>query len=283
MNLSILLIFTVGSITINSISGLVPKVCVHNVSSTLKTCCPIPDGFHQPCGGVGRGVCDKVYTHWEPIARVFKNDDRMHWPTRFFKRMCNCEGNFFGIACESCWYGWEGRNCDRRVIKIRRNIFSFSELERMRFLRILEISNKMPSEFLVLEESSPEHSDPLVNPVFFLATFQEFIAFIHRYASRSTLFANKQMCSAFGYLDYNHNTVSFATWHRALMLHWERELAKIAMKEFQWKDFAIPYWDWLDAKKCEVCNNRYVGATGKYDYQNPNLVDRRRKSVSQLD
>lgn len=245
--------------------SLVPKICVNNVTSIDKVCCPARIGSSIPCGGPVYGRCSPIHIHQDRVEPILLRDDRLNWPIRFFKKMCRCEGNFYGIACEKCWYGWEGENCDRKSIITRRNIHSFSKLEKKRFLQILHISYSSPSEFMILDESDSEHSDSLRNPNFIQVTFQQYIAYVHHYASRSTFFEDEEMCEQHGYLDYNHNSVSFATWHRALMLYWERELAKIALKEFNWKDFAIPYWDWVDATECEVCNNHLVGATGDYD------------------
>ena len=240
--------------TASFIYSIVPKNCVHNVSSSEKICCPIPQGYEVPCGGIGRGGCHDLNIDLDKVETPLKMDDRLNWPIKFFKRMCYCEGNYFGIACETCWYGWEGKNCDRKVTIERRNIFSFSNKEKKMFLNILQISYQIPSEYMILNESDTKHSDPLYKPRFIPATFQQYIAFIHRYASRATLFKNKAMCDKYGSFNFNHKTVSFVTWHRGLMLHWERELAKIAKHHFGWNDFAIPYWDWIDATECEVCD-----------------------------
>ena len=48
-----------------------------------------------------------------------------------FIQMCICHGNFFGVDCGECAFGWEGQNCDvkKKIVK-RRNILHLTSDER---------------------------------------------------------------------------------------------------------------------------------------------------------
>lgn len=193
-----------------------------------------------------------------------QKDDRMHWPATFYHHLCECEANYFGLACDECWFGWKGPNCDEHEILVRRNILTYSPEERRRFVEIVKQMPKVPGDRLILFEKDAKHADPLNDPVYLPANLQLLMTSIHSYSSRSTLFEDKEKCQVKGYLDNNHNVIGFLTWHRYFMLHWERELRKVASQLYGWHDFTIPYWDWLDAKDCEVCVNSLVGAPGPW-------------------
>ncbi|VDP90630.1 unnamed protein product [Echinostoma caproni] len=248
------------------IHALIPKACAGNVTATggSGVCCPIPRGGFHPCGGKGIGSCEPVFVQLEPLPLDRLQDDRMHWPKRFFKYLCKCEGNYFGVACDQCWYGWEGPLCNRRQKVVRRNILSYTPKEREMFVNIVAQTTKMNSEYVVIYEKDRVHSDPLWRPKFLDVNYQYLIAYWHEYASRNTLYRSSKVCSAHLPMNNNHNVVGFVTWHRYLMLMWERALRKIASEMYGWHDFAIPYWDWVDSTECDVCRNDIVGAPGPW-------------------
>ncbi|TPP62724.1 Tyrosinase [Fasciola gigantica] len=248
------------------IDAFVPKACVSNITVTggSGVCCPIPKGGSEPCGGNGVGSCEPSFVQLEPLPKHMRQDDRMHWPSHFFKHTCKCEGNFFGVACDECWYGWEGPLCNKRHKVVRRNIFSYTPKEREMFVNIVAKTTQLKSDYLIIYEKEPIHSDPLWRPKFLDVDYQYLIAYWHEYASRGTLYHSPETCDAVRKIDNNHNVVGFATWHRYLMLLWERALRKIATDLYGWHDFAIPYWDWVDNTVCEVCRNDMVGAMGPW-------------------
>lgn len=244
--------------------ALIPKACVNNITAIggSGVCCPIPRGASQPCGGPRFGTCQKQFVQLQPLPEHRLRDDRAFWPAKFFKYTCKCEANFFGVACDECWYGWEGPMCDKRQKVIRRNIMSFTPKERKMFVDIVDRTTKTPTQYVIPFEKDHFHSDPLWKPKFLDVDLQYLIAFLHDYASRGTIYKDGYSCQGHRKIDNNHNVIGFSTWHRYYMLFWERELRKIASKLYGWHDFAIPYWDWVDATSCEVCVNSLVGAPG---------------------
>nr|AAW24636.1 SJCHGC06782 protein [Schistosoma japonicum] len=265
INLWIIIILTFY-VTITSVKCLIPKACVHNITAIGGSgiCCPIPKGSKYPCGGHGRGTCQREYTQIESIPFYLIMDDRLNWPSRFFNRLCKCEAHYFGIACEECWYGWEGRFCNKRKLYIRHNIMSLSPRRRKMFVNVVTKMITTPTDYLILFEKDAIHSDPLWKPKFLDVDVQYLFTFLHRYASRATLFHDNKDCIQHQHLDNNHDTVGFLTWHRYYMLFWEKQLRKIAIRLYGWTDFTLPYWDWVDSTKCDVCVNSLLGAYGQW-------------------
>lgn len=247
--------------------ALIPKQCAQNITGMggSGVCCPIPKGSRLPCGGPRRGTCQPVYPVQEdPLNPTLRIDDRMAWPARYYNKMCRCEGNFFGLACDECWYNWKGKNCDEQDIHVRRNVLSLSAEERRMFINVVAEMPKTKTNNLIFFENDTHHLDPMRHPILLPVNLQYMIIYIHEYTSRGTLFDSPQECMVNSHLDNNHNVVGFLTWHRYLMLTWERELRKIAVEKYNWHDFALPYWDWIDADKCDPCTNDLIGAGGPW-------------------
>ncbi|VDQ04563.1 unnamed protein product [Trichobilharzia regenti] len=251
---------------ITYVECLIPKACVQNITALGGSgiCCPTRKGSKHPCGGPGIGTCQKEYIQIQSIPSFLILDDRMNWPSRFFNQLCKCEGNYFGIACDECWYGWDGPKCDKRKTYVRRNILSLNPTERKMFVNVVSGMLTATTDYYILFEKDAIHSDPLWKPKFLDVNLQYLVSFLHRYASRATLFKDNLECIEREHIDNNHNTVGFITWHRYFMMFWEKELRKIAIRLYGWTDFTLPYWDWFDAKSCEVCVNNLLGAYGEW-------------------
>ncbi|KAF6780176.1 hypothetical protein AHF37_00408 [Paragonimus kellicotti] len=247
------------------VNALIPVECAQNVTRPGQVCCP-----HNPhngliCGGPQRGFCQRIYAPKEDVPSVFWVDDRLAWPTRFIEHACQCQPRFFGVSCEQCWFGWTGPDCMEREHRIRRDIRKYSPHELEIFKDVVARSWNWPSRYVVLDESSNWNSDPVKKPRFIPASVQYYITFMHYYGSRSTLYKSRKECEEFAILDFNHDGVTFPTWHRYYNLIWERLLGEIAWKVHGVKDFSVPYWDWVGALQCDICTNKYIGAPGKID------------------
>ncbi len=247
------------------VEALIPLDCVANVTKTASSCCPKSKINGLVCGGYGRGTCGKVVPPMQYIPAVFHMDDRTAWPSRFFSQACQCEGNFFGPACDECWFGWTGPDCLTPKKVVRKDIRAMTPSEQKVFVDVLAKSMTWPSGYAVLIESDNFHSDPLNKPKFESASIQYMMAYMHRYGSRTTLFKNDIDCEKYGILDFIHDGPVFATWHRYYMLLWERMLANIAKMVHGVDDFTVPYWDWVGMKECDICTNELIGAPGQND------------------
>nr|AAP93838.1 tyrosinase 1 precursor [Schistosoma mansoni] len=246
-----------------NIYGMIPEQCGYNLTRRIPVCCPISNINGEVCGGPKYGKCIQIWTPREKIPSVFLIDDRIDWPKRYFTYFCQCYGNYFGSACDECWFGWKGRYCNKRSVRIRRDIRTLSNKELHIFKTVIVLSQTWPSGYLLVDESNNWYVDPLRKLRLEHASVQYYITYLHRYGSRSTLYKNVKDCEDYGILNFNHDGVCFPTWHRYYGLLWERLMSKIAMKVFGITDFATPYWDWTGLTYCDICTNRYIGAPGR--------------------
>lgn len=265
---TIIVYFTIGSV--NLVESAIPSACVHNVTRH-HVCCPVSKGSMYRCGGPHRGECAPINVFRDKVPAIFAFDDRVHWPTKFFQYLCRCKGRFFGVACEECWYGWEGPNCDRKVVRKRYNWLHLSPRKKKQFLKVMQLSFMAPSGYMIMIEQENWRSDPIKHPIFTPAPIHYFMVVLHRFASRTTLYDTKAMCDKYGVLDFNHDGPGFPTWHRYFMMFWERALQRIAKQHFGIHDFTIPYWNWVDSRECEICKNDMAGAPGPIDYYGQRL------------
>ncbi|VDM00623.1 unnamed protein product [Schistocephalus solidus] len=247
------------------IEALVPVECVGNVTNPSAVCCPRNPENYQVCGGPSRGYCTKIVAPVQYVPIPFHMDDRVSWPNRFFSFACQCRGNFFGTSCQDCWFGWTGPNCDIPVIKVRKDIRDLTTKERRILIDVLARSSHWPSGYALVDETDNFHSDPLNDPRFVKANIQYYVAYIHRYGSRTTLYKTDEDCNTYGMLDFIHDGPGFATWHRYFTLLWEQMLGKIAKKLYGVENFSVPYWDWVGMRECDVCTNEFIGAPGNVD------------------
>lgn len=103
--------------------GFVPRPCIVNLTHSAAQCCPTPPGHSQPCGFPALGNCVTLPPSKDPVPHKLHRvtaDFRLTWPTRLFRRVCECHGRRFGADCGDCWFGFEGPDCSRRVLRLRK-------------------------------------------------------------------------------------------------------------------------------------------------------------------
>ncbi|CAH8544302.1 unnamed protein product [Heterobilharzia americana] len=263
--ISLILYFYLFVYQLTIVYCFIPEQCGYNLTKGIPICCPVSEDTSEVCGGPKRGECVRIWTPKEKIPSVFLIDDRIDWPTRYFTYFCQCKHNYFGVACDECWFGWTGKHCNKRTIKIRRDIRTFSDRELHIFKTVYVLSQNWPSGYLLIDETHNWYVDPLRKPKLMTASVAHFTTYLHQYASRSTLYKNVKDCEDFGILNFNHDGVVFPVWHRYFILFWERLYGKIAYAVFGITNYAAPYWDWLGKTHCDVCIDKYIGSPGVRD------------------
>ena len=248
------------------VEGQFPKVCVNIDSLKKKECCPVPPGFKEPCGKDGqRGDCGELTVRkWSATYNHFNTkhelDDRHDWPRGIFKKGCKCRANFAGYDCSKCKYGYYGNECKEKKVRTRKNFAHLSREEKDKFMMYMNMSRYVESDYLVSTSFYLEINDTVNNGgdptrLFTNVSVHEFFVWLHYYtANRKTVLPDNTVMP---HTDFAHQGQGFPTWHRLYLLAWERALQEMSGD----KDYTIPFWDWTESEKCEICSEDLLGNT----------------------
>lgn len=244
-----------------------PRPCATAEALRTKTCCPAWPGDGSVCGvSSGRGFCKAVTVSEQPNGPQFPHsdvDDRERWPLAFYNRTCQCAGNFMGYNCGECKFGYYGENCAVKRESVRRNIFQLSVADRQRFISYLNLAKNTISPDYVIVTGTRAQMNDSGNPMFADISVYDLFVWMHYYVSRDALLGGPD--NVWSDVDFAHEAAAFLPWHRVFLLFWEHEIRKLT-SDF---NFTIPYWDWRDARDCQVCTDELMGARSPLD---PNLI-----------
>ena len=267
-----------------------PKECVNRDSLMKRECCPIGEDGSQCNSAKLKGFCvtHTQFQYYHPgnegnFSKIVEMDDRGHWPSRFFDRICMCQGHFFGPNCGKCDYGYEGENCNiLKTPKKRKNALSLTKEERDQLREALILAKKeidpdyvivtkLANEFFTdLERtiSQGEDSDEvkrILNESFRSQSYWDTISWLHYYTAKRTVdqlnITGKATVDPKLYpvVNFGHMGASFAPWHRYFLLLVEERLQKVSNNS----NLTLPYWDWTQdygTNNCSVCTDDLVGA-----------------------
>uniref|UniRef100_A0A8C6SZA1 Tyrosinase n=1 Tax=Neogobius melanostomus TaxID=47308 RepID=A0A8C6SZA1_9GOBI len=244
-----------------------PRACANQDALLSKECCPPWEGDGSACGASsGRGWCQDVEVTQEPDGPQYPFsglDDREKWPLVFYNRTCQCAGNFMGINCGDCKFGYFGANCNERRESLRRNVFHLSRAERVRLVSYLNLAKHTVSSDYVIPTGTLQEMRNGSTPLFADVSVYDIFVWMHYYVSRSALLGGPG--NVWTDVDFGHWAPGFLPWHRVYLLHWEHEIRKLTGDT----SFSIPYWDWRDARGCDVCTDELMGARHPQD---PNIL-----------
>ncbi|XP_029303986.1 tyrosinase-like [Cottoperca gobio] len=240
-----------------------PRFCATREALLSKECCPVWEGDGSPCGAsLGRGSCQdvKVPDHPDGPQYPFSGlDDREKWPLVFYNRTCQCAGNFMGFSCADCKFGYFGVNCNERRESVRRNILHLSRAEKIRLVSYLNLAKQTISRDYVVATGTYQEMENGSNPMFADVSSYDVFVWMHYYVSRNALLGGPG--NVWTNVDFAHWAPAFLPWHRVYLLHWEQEIRKLTGD----MSFTIPYWDWRDAKGCDVCTDDLMGDRSPQD------------------
>ena len=71
-----------------------------------------------------------------------------------FENVCECIGNYWGVDCSQCAFGWNGTDCSTRAQRVTRKGFSrLSDEEKQAFVQATsDLKNEMGYWSVVVEE-----------------------------------------------------------------------------------------------------------------------------------
>ena len=138
--------------------------------------------------------------------------------------------------------------------------------EKKYFREVMAKAYTLPSRYVV-PTGIPKNgriSGPFKN-----TTIIESLVFHHWFVSYYFQSHNRSLCSKTPpshRMDFCHGQPNLLFCHRLYTLIWEREMQKVGRQYFNNGNWTWPYWDWTDAKKCDVCTDDFVGSeTGSFD------------------
>lgn len=167
-------------------------------------------------------------------------DSRYLWPTVVFEKVCNCIGNFGGVDCMECDFGWSGSDCNtRKTPVIRRSFGSLSEDEKQIFVNATrDLKNEMGIWSVIVEEPQNYSSAAGTVKLQNITTYNLFV-YLHNFVARD----DSPACSLENdniTIDFAHAGPVFPLWHRHYMLVLEKEYQRITGDN----SFGFPYWNW---------------------------------------
>ena len=228
--------------------GQLPTVCNTPVSLETKTCCP------NNCGGEERGACVNIVDlastqsgNADPdVIEILQNapnvpekgtaDARYQWPTVVFENVCICKGNYWGVSCDECNFGWWRNDCnDRKPHIVRKSFVSLSTDEKRKFVEATSSLKDEMGIWSVIKEEPANYSSGTVT-LENVATYDAFV-YLHNNVARD------EKCGDINNgvnVDFGHLGPVFPVWHRHYLLLLEREFQRVIGDEF----FGLPYWEW---------------------------------------
>lgn len=138
--------------------------------------------------------------------------------------------------------------------------------EKQLFRKVFAKAYSTPSRYVV--PTATTRSGGFTGP-YRKTTVSEYLVYMHWMSSYYFQTQNLSMCTETpkkNKMDFAHNDFSLLFFHRLVTLIWEKEFRRISREYFHNGNWSMPYWDWTDAKRCEVCTDDFVGSeTGAYD------------------
>ena len=157
--------------SLQSASSQIPSVCADAESLQNMICCP------GDCGtAYGRGSCVPVI----PPPSTDTTDVRANWP-HYYRRICSCLGNYAGVDCSRCKYGYHSENCDEKQVLPRLPAHHLSPEQWKEYINIIKMARTYSSGYkMVLSEALPGTSSIRMVD----GSLYELFVWVHHYASK---------------------------------------------------------------------------------------------------
>ena len=243
-------------------SGQFPAICNTPEALQTKICCP------DECGGPTRGQCKNITANVaaqservdREVLEILEDapyneqkgtaDARYKWPTVVFEQVCVCNGNYWGVNCNECKFGWTGVNCNaRKKAVVRKSFARLSDQEKEVFVNATrDLKNEMNYWSVIVEEPANYSSGTV--KLQDVSTYNYFV-YLHFYVARDSNCSDVNRNIS---IDFAHQGPVFPVWHRRYLLTVEREYQRITNND----SFGFPYWQW-DENDTSMFTHEYYG------------------------
>ena len=161
----------------------IPTVCSDADSLKYSICCPLTT--QGICGSrTGRGQCVSLsLSDYDPSS----SDVRENWP-HYYTQMCECNGNYGGIDCNRCKFGYYGSDCSQIQVLPRREAGSYTDSDWDELNRVLRLTRDYDSGYkVVLKEELPGTENLETTNI----SLYGFYIWAHHYAAKDSLDTSK--------------------------------------------------------------------------------------------
>ena len=156
-----------------NVNSQIPTKCTDRDSLLNLECCP------DNCGAdKSRGRCVNL----DLPHNMGSMDVRENWP-HYFTRACNCTGNYGGVDCSRCKYGYYGINCEEYAVLPRKPIHKLTDQDWTNYLNILKMSRTYDSGYQVVLDQSPPGS---INIRLVKITLYNIFIWLHHFAAKDS-------------------------------------------------------------------------------------------------
>ena len=241
--------------------GQFPADCNTPDRLESKTCCP------DNCGGEERGECMSIVDlasdqsdNADPeVVEILENapnvpekgtaDARYRWPTVVFENACICKGNYWGVSCGECNFGWTGIDCNtKKTLVVRKSFVSLTADEKQTFVEATaDLKQDMDVWSVVVEEPADYSSGTVTLQN--VSTY-DFFVYLHNNVARDEKCIDVNMEVN---IDFGHAGPAFPVWHRHYLLIVERQFQRVLEDD----SFGLPYWEWQEDDRSPFTEEYY--------------------------
>ena len=195
-------------------------------------------------------------------------DARYLWPTVVFENVCVCNGNYGGVDCTECDFGWTGNDCStpKRPV-IRKSFASLSPTEQEKFANATRDLKNETGFWSVLVQEPANYSTTANTSLQNVTTYNLFV-YLHNYVARDALSCLRVNGNIT--IDFAHSGPVFPVWHRRYMLIVEKEFQRILRDP----TFGFPYWKWEENDMSAFTANYYGIPPNVYSNETVNVTGR---------
>ena len=235
-------------------------ICNKPENLQSKTCCPNNCNGRGSCQNIVSLVDAQYQKANQTVVEILLDtpnvpdkgtaDARYLWPTVVFENVCVCEGNYWGVDCNECNFGWTGSDCNtRKTPVVRRSFARLTSGEKEAFIAATQALKRQVGVWSVVVEEPPNYTTGTV-ALQNVSTYDFFI-YLHDYVARDGLCTDVNDGIT---IDFAHSGPVFPVWHRRYMLIVEREFQRITRNE----SFGFPYWEW-EQNDTSMFTEQYYG------------------------
>ena len=151
----------------------IPSVCAKRDNFENSICCP------DECGENGRCVDVQL----PPAFDSSSSDVKGNWP-HYFTRACKCFGNYHGVSCSRCKYGYFGETCTETEVIPRKSVLDLTAEDWSDYIKTIKMTRTYDSGYVVITSENPTGNSPPAEDMKRNVSLYNLFVWVHNYAAR---------------------------------------------------------------------------------------------------